>query len=33
MKDYFLIVFSDEHGESFFNKQLFKDGLLEFFKE
>ena len=33
MQDYFSIVFSDDHGESYFTKQLFKEGLLEFFKE
>lgn len=33
MQEYFKIVFADEHGESFFNKQFFKEGLLEFFKE
>lgn len=33
IRDFFTVVFQDGHGQSFFEKQFFQEGLLEFFKE
>jgi hypothetical protein len=33
IKEFFLIIFQDMHGQSLFEKEFFQEGLLEFFKE
>ena len=33
IKEFFFVIFQDGHGQSFFEKEFFQEGLLEFFKE